>query len=299
MHILRLYMSAEFHAGFATSQPTIYTRLADAFTSAGYRVIPCIDTEQARADAIALPGHAIFTMAEPPNHRALTLRRAYQYPFWRLENTNERWRFDVALATFIPETIDLALATPFANRWRSKLAPTTATREGFIFLPLQGRLTEQRSFQSQSPLTMIETTLAQDAKRPLIATLHPRETYSVAEIDALHRLAARYPRLTIANSSAGLLAACDYVVTQNSSMAFHGYFYGKRPVLFAGTDFHHIAASVPHLGVAQAFRTVTDPLSDPARYLYWFWQIQSMNAGRADIAAQILARATRHGWPVN
>ncbi len=295
---LHLYLPAGYALDVGSGAPTIYSRLAVAFTQAGYSVITRADSDAARHTAILDPGHAIFTMVEPPNKRALCLRRAYQYPFWRLENTNERWRFDVALARFDPRDIDPVPARTFASSWRRKLARATATHEGFIYLPLQGRLTEQRSFQFQSPLAMIETALAQDPHRKLIASLHPKEIYSIAEHQALHRLASRHPRLTIAETSAGLLEACDYVVTQNSSVAFTGYLFGKQPVLFAGADFHHIAASVPRIGIDNAFRQAKEPLRDVDRYLYWFWQIQSINAGRDDVTDQILARAARHGWPL-
>ena len=293
-------MSAVSHASFGTGHTTIFTRLATAFDSAGFQVEPMVDSEAARLQAVASIDHAIFQMVEPPNRRTLCLRRAYHYPFWRLESTNERWRFDVALASYNPTDIDPVAAKPFTDRWRKKLTEgRIATREGFIFIPLQGRLRDHRSFQSQSPLQMIETTLAKDAKRPVVATLHPGETYTPEELSALQSLARRVPRFQLAASSAGLLEACDYVVTENSSMALTGYLFGKRPVLFAGSDFHHIAASVPQIGVAEAFRLVQEPLPDPALYLFWFWQMQSMNAGRDDITAQILARAARHGWPVS
>ena len=300
MPSLSLYMSSAACTAFAAGEPSIFSRLAEAFRSVGWRVAAREDGDTARQAAIADPDHAIFQMVEPPNRRALCLRRAYHYPFWRLENTNERWNFDVARAPFDPTSIDTAEARPFATRWRKRLwGDRVPTRDGFLLMPLQGRLADHRSFQSASPLAMIETTLAHDS-RPLVATLHPGEAYSQAERDALQALASRYPRLTIANgTSDDLLAACDLVVTQNSSLAFKGYLMGKPAVLFAGCDFHHIGASVPHVGVAEAFRRARFPVTEADRYLFWFWQIHALNAGRDDIAARILARAADHGWPVH
>lgn len=295
---LHLYMSATALAGFAAGEASIYSRLATAFRSAGYEVEPAEDTAANRSAAVTRAGHAIFQMVEPPNPRALCLRRAYHYPFWRLENTNERWRFDVALAPFKPDEIDPVQAKSFTDRWRAKLTGgRPASRQGLIFMPLQGRLLDHRSFQSQSPAEMIETTLAQDPKRRVVATLHPSESYGGAERAMLRRLESKHRRFHLATDSAGLVESCDYIVTQNSSMALTGYLFGKRPVLFAGSDFHHIAASVLHIGIADAFRLATEPPPEVDRYLYWFWQVQSINAGRSDVTAQILARAARHGWP--
>lgn len=293
-------MSPSACTAFAAGESSIFSRIAEAFRGVGWMVAAREDSDTARLVAIGDPDHAIFQMVEPPNDRALCLRRAYQYPFWRLEKTNERWNFNVARATFDPRTIDISEARAFANRWRNRLGlDPMARRDGFIFLPLQGRLTDHRSFQSSSPLQMIETTLAQDS-RPIIATLHPGETYSHPELAALHALAARYPRLTIADGgSDDLLARCDHVVTENSSLAFKGCLMGKSAVLFADSDFHHIAASVPHLGVAGAFRLAQEPVTEAERYLFWFWQVHALNAGRDDITARILARANDHGWPVH
>lgn len=300
MPTLSLYMSAAACTGFVAGESSIFSRIAGAFRSVGWSVAAREDSDAARLNARDDPDHAIFQMVEPPNDRALCLRRAYHYPFWRLEKTNERWNFAVARAAFDPTTLDPAEARSFASRWRKRLwADRKPTRGGFLFLPLQGRLTEHRSFQSASPLAMIETTLARDS-RPLVATLHPGETYAQPERDALQTLAGKYPRLTIASGgSDDLLAACDFVVTQNSSLAFKGYLMGKAAVLFAGCDFHHIAASVPHIGVADAFRQAQHPVTAVERYLFWFWQIHALNAGRDDITARILARAADHGWPVH
>ena len=66
-----------------------------------------------------------------------------------------------------------------------------------------------------SPLAMLETSLARDG-RPHRATLHPRESYGTAEIDALDALRRRVPRLAVTTGgSAARLAACDHVVAQN------------------------------------------------------------------------------------
>jgi len=35
------------------------------------------------------------------------------------------------------------------------------------------------------------------------------------------------------------------------------------------------------------------------QYLYWFWQDQSINAGRDDVYGKITARFRRFGWPID
>jgi len=208
----------------------------------------------------------------------------------------------VALADFHPESIDPEEARGFTERWRRRLFKNAANaprRKGFVFVPLQGMLLDHRSFQSMSPLEMLETVLDEMPDRPVLATLHPKEVYTPEETQALDALAARYPRLRLATGGTiEALANCDLVVTQNSAVAFNGYFFRKPAVLFARSDFHHIAASVPHIGVAAAFRAAQDAAPDYDRYLKWFLADNAIAAGSPQAEEQILAALERAGWQI-
>ena len=99
-------------------------------------------------------------------------------------------------------------------------------------------------------------------------------------------------------SSADLLADCEHVVTQNSAVALDGFFHHKPAVLFAQSDFHHIAANVSDLGIAGAFERVCAQVPDFDAYLYWFLQEQSLNAGRDGVEDKILTTVRKFGWTV-
>jgi hypothetical protein len=262
----------------------------------GWRLVFHPDTEAERARA-AGRGYGLFHMQEPTSPRILCLRRTYTPPFWRIERTNERWRFDVAEAAFDPQGIPPDDARRFAARLRAKwLGDRQTGQDGFLLMPLQGRLSEHRSFQSMSPLAMIRTTLDADP-RPLVATLHPKEAYSPADRQALDRIAEGNPRFTLSDRPTDdLLARCDGVVTQNSSVALTGLAVGKPAVLFAGIDFHHPAGSVPRDGLRAAFAPRLP--ADFAPYLWWFFRRHAIDAGAADAVAQVALRLRRHGWPV-
>ena len=254
---------------------------------------------EAQRLAAPLRGYGLFHMQEPPVPTILCLRRAYHYPFWRIEATNERWHFDVAKAAFDPDCVPMDQAKRFYDRWRPKIfrdGPTS--RDGFVFVPLQGRLQQHRSFQSQSPLDMIRTTLAAFPDRQVKATLHPKEDYTDEDRRLLAQIAAEHPAFHLVQADAkDLLATCDLVVTQNSSVALTGYFAQKPAILFAGVDFHHIAASVWRDGQEAALTPRPDP--DFIAYLWWFFQRQSINAGGPDAPDRIRARLKRHGFPVS
>ncbi len=291
--LLNTYLPPHLLRDHQAGQVNILTRLLAALPD--WHVAHHPETDSPPPDT-----HALTHMQEPASPRHLTLRRTYLYPFWRIEPTNERWNFAVAQQPFDPAQVDPAQARPFLRRLQKRLLDSAPpTREGFVFIPLQGRLHDHRSFQSMSPLKMIGATLAAEPKRPLIATLHPSETYSPADHAALAAISARHPRFAVTSGDARDLALrCDYLVTQNSSVALMAMVARKPVVLFAGIDFHHIAASVWRDGLANAFARVNAPAPDPARYLHWFFRQHSIDAQSDAAPARIAAILQAQGWPV-
>jgi hypothetical protein len=215
-------------------------------------------------------------------------------------NDDDRWNFDVATKPFSAHDLDPEVARHFVRQLRRRIMPDLpkVRHDGFVFLPLQGRLREHRSFQSMSPIDMIRETLARDS-RPIVATLHPKENYDPLDIAALEDLTRRFPRFTLdSRPSDALLAACDAIVTQNSSLALSGALLGKPTVLFARIDFHHIFGSVPRDGIKNAFESLQENQPEFERYLYWFLQLEALNAGRTDFEARVQERLRTLGWPV-
>ena len=242
-------------------------------------------------------GYALTHMKPPPHARALVFRRVYHYPFWQIDRRAERWEWDVARASFDPDTIDPGEAKPFARNWRHRLFGSVEARDdGFVYIPLQGRLLEKRSFQSCAPLDMIVKVRAAFPERRIVATLHPNETYSQLERQALDALSGSDPGIEVRTGGMdALLPSCHCVVTMNSAVAFSGFFFEKPAVLFAKIDFHHIALDG---ATGSPFDHLPDHQPNYAAYLYWFWQIQAINAGRPDARDRIAARLRELGWPV-
>ncbi|WP_439153665.1 capsular polysaccharide export protein, LipB/KpsS family [Yoonia sp.] len=277
-------------------------KLSEVLTSAGMTVAFDDDTDAARLRAIARPGRSLHLMENPATARGLTLRRTYLYPFWHIERQGKRWDWPVAHAQFSPCAQNPTKAADFYRFWQNRLfdeGPAQATRDGFVYVPLQGHLTTCRSFQFCSPIDMVQAVLDHDPGRKVIVTLHPSEDYSPLEQDALNALMHDHSRLDV--RSGGMeryLRNCDYVVTQNSGAGFMGYFFGKPLVLFGKTDFHHIALNVGDIGLAEAFARVDRHEPDYAAYLYWFLQKRSINAGRPEVLQKIRTVLRGHGWPV-
>jgi hypothetical protein len=283
--ILNFYLNPRKQSMVAAGMG-IYGRIGQAVLAAGWQLHLRDET-----DAVGGPGYHLIYNRAVTEPFCLCLRRCYMDPFFRIEATNDRWDWDVAAARFTP--------TPgadwFRKYWQQRLFkdhPITAG--GYIFMPLQGKLLEHRHFQAMSPIAMIRASLAADPSRRVLATLHPSERYSAAELEALRGIGGRFELSD--QPSLALLAGCDYVVTQNSAMALTGFFAKKPAVLFGLIDFHHIAASVPDMGVEAAFRAVGPaPFS---AYLHWFFKQNAISAEAEESSAQISARLRNHGWPI-
>lgn len=241
-------------------------------------------------------------MKHPPSERGLVFRRVYHYPFWQIENTAERWEWDTAKTAFDSADIPKKEAVRFAGFWRKRLfdgACEATNRTGYTYVPLQGRITQHRSFQSCSPIEMLQQTLIHADGRKVIATLHPKEDYSGGDLYVLEQLEGSFPNLEISiGDMVRHLQHCDFVVTQNSSVAFDACFFGKPALLFARIDFHHIAVQADMTDLSCSFHTVARHAPDYDAYIWWFWQKMSINAGREDAADKITNRFRRFGWPM-
>ena len=244
---------------------------------------------------------SLVHMQNPVTDRGLMFRKLYSDMFWHIEQTSARWDWALAHAAFDPRLIDKTDARAFFGMWRDRLhgeKALSAKKDGFVYMPLQGRLLDHRSFQSSSPVDMIHSTLTQ-CDLPIQATLHPNEIYTQAERDALAQIESDHPRFQVVERSMeDALSACDLVVTQNSSAAFHAFFYGKVSILFARIEFHHICASVPRSGIAAAFEEARDLKPEFAAYLYWFWRLNGIDLKSADASDQLRGALSRYKWPV-
>ncbi|MEP3846731.1 MAG: phosphotransferase [Paracoccaceae bacterium] len=274
--------------------------LRDVAKTSGVNIVTDKDTSDRRA-TLQPKDLSLVHMQDPVSERGLTFRKLYSETFWRVEDTGARWDWSLAQAKFDPASIEPNAAQAFYDHWREQLHGAQAkgsVRDGFVYMPLQGRLLEQRSFQSTSPVEMIRHTLAQ-CDLPIQATLHPNETYTQAEHDALAQLANEHARFQVVERSMeDALAACDFVVTENSSAGFHAFFYGKVSILFARIEFHHICASVPRSGVEDAFEQARTLLPDFAAYMYWFWKLNGIDLESADASDQLRRALLQYKWPV-
>ena len=300
--ILRIYLEKSEMERARDGNYNLMNRIKSAFEWQGFRVEFMRDSLEQRLKSAGRRGYSLFFMHDPFHDRALTLRRSYFFPYWRIESTAERWAFDVAQKSFDPGETEPDQAREWADRWRGWLfkgAAREPVRDGSVYVPLQGRLLERRRFQEKSPLDMLRDVAEHDPERQIIVGLHPKERYSDEEKAGLETVLAKNPHMHLKRGGMrAALKSCDYVVTENSSAALFGFFFHKPAILYARIDFHHIGLNVRDLGVGEAFARAESHRPDFDTYLYWFIHQNSIKADAEDAEDQILAAVRRHGWQV-
>lgn len=289
-----IYLEPQMRASAEAGQHNFIAKLETVLRGHGFEVV--YEDESARH--MHEGGRAIVHMKPPVGRGGLVIRRVYAYPFWAIERSEKRWEWAVARAEFDARHVRLQQARKFVLNQRKRLfGSLKPSKEGFVYVPLQGRIRERRSFQAASPLEMIETLLSVDTSRKVAIGLHPMEQYDAKDIAALERISQKFSRVSLVTGDMErLLPACDYVVSQNSAAAFFGLFFEKPCALFGKIDFHHIAAKAYELGAEEAVKRAAGPRPDFARYLWWFWQERSVNAGRPEAEEKIAVKLRDAGW---
>ena len=104
--ILRIYLDPVMLKMGREGTFGFVNRVSEAFEGAGFRVDLVRDGEAERLKSAARRGYSLFLMKDPFHPRALSMRRAYFYPYWRIERSAERWLLAVAKEPFAPSEID-------------------------------------------------------------------------------------------------------------------------------------------------------------------------------------------------
>jgi hypothetical protein len=276
-----------------------FSRAQTAFESLGMRVRYIEDTDANRRDSIFLDAYAMFYFKDSFHDHALDVRHTPIGPFYRMEKEADRALYRLVDRPFAPDELPRQQANSFFKIWQRLLIPDTiVAQSGAVLIPLQGKLLQRRSQQTMSPLEMLKATIKHDPSRPIWLKLHPKETYSDAEMRALAELCDERVKLIDIDLDTAL-KGCDYIVTQNSSVLLHGLFYRRPAIVFADCEYHHPFQSVRRgIPLDQAFARVTEDLPDFAKFAYWYLQLNCINTSREWAEEMIIAQCREFGWNI-
>ena len=89
--ILRIYLDETPLVRAQRGNFNLVNKIISVFEAHEYRVELKRNSAAERAKSATRRGYSLFHMDEPFHPRALTLRKAYYYPFWRIEDSAQRW----------------------------------------------------------------------------------------------------------------------------------------------------------------------------------------------------------------
>ncbi|SEV90891.1 hypothetical protein SAMN04488515_0177 [Cognatiyoonia koreensis] len=277
-----------------------YSRAMTAFESIGLQVNLIDDSNDIRKESLFAPCFALFDHKVPIHDLSLDVRRTAIGPFYRMEKSPIRAKYRLVDRPFCPADIPAQKAQSFFRIWQKLIVkPKTTEASGVVLVALQGQLLARRSQQAVSPVDMIRATMAHEKDRQIWLKLHPKESYSVDELAAIAQFASD-PRVTVFDGDLDTaLHACDYIVTQNSSVVLRGLFYQRPAIVFADCEFHHPFKSVRRgVPVAAAFDTVMTDQPDFAAFAYWYLQLNCINTSREWVEEMILTQCREFGWDI-
>ncbi len=249
----------------------------------------------------------IFNHGRVVHPRALNAGVAYIYPFWNLDPQGIRAFSSIGAAPFRAHTVDADKARAFLGKLRARWVDERASR--YEQPDSREDLPEGAAavfFQSEAHRGVGETchmdrwamldAVLKGWDGPVIVKPHPREM-DEAMFARLLEVQAREARLVISQGNIhDTLASAARVVTINSAVGIEAYLHRKPVILCGRADFHHIA------DVARSPQEVVDLLAAPARgrvyakYLYWYFRKRCVDAGRADVATQVLRKIALTGY---
>lgn len=278
-----------------------FTIAKDSFESIGHKVNMLADTPENLFNSIASRHYAMCHFKSAPHQRAVDVRRTAIGPFYTIENEPFRGNYRLTNTGFDPLDVPSQAANRFFKVWEKRTAQPTVGVEprGFVLVALQGKLLDHRRGQEMSPINMVKATIAQEGLRPIFIKLHPKETYTEAELTAIQTLCSE-PRVQIYEGDLNnALQSCAYIVTQNSSVIMKGLFYRKPSILFADCEYHHPFQSLRKgATLASAFSNILTHRPAFEKYAYWYFQCNCINTSRDWAGDMILQQLRDLGWEI-
>lgn len=277
-----------------------YRRLFDGLEARGiaFATVP-MDRERL-AEQVSDGNTHILNHARFPHPGVLTAGVAYVYPFWHLDPLGIRAFSSIRDKAFRPSEVDGEAARVFFRRLRGRLVDQRTSRyeqpeareavpDGCIAVFLQSE--GHRSVEETLWLdrwSMLRTCLG--TGRQVVVKPHPRDMDGET-FDALADMQSEFANLQISFANIhDILAAAERVVTINSAVGIEAYLHRKPVILCGQADFRHIASEARDAGELEGL-LARPPASAPyAKYLYWYFALNCLNAGAPDLTERFLDR---------
>ncbi|MGB3312929.1 MAG: hypothetical protein WBB85_00835 [Albidovulum sp.] len=289
-----------------------YRRLCDEFTERGgvVRKVPH-ERELLLADMLEDDDFHIVDHGALRHPRILNTGIAYLFPFWNLDPHGIRALSSIGEAKFRRSEVDAKAANAFhrhmVGRWvkqrRSRGAQPDAevdSPEGAIAVFLQSE--KDRAVEETCHLdrtSMVKALLRRDDPRPIVIKPHPRDT-SPDTGEWLAELAARDERVVVSHGNIhDILSKAAVTVTINSAVGIESMLHRVPVVLCGRADFHHAAVTVERqFDMDGAIAHATGRRWPYAKFLYWYFRENCIDAGSPALVDDVLTRIAATGYDI-
>lgn len=267
------------------------------------------DRDSLLAEVAASDDFHIIDHGNQRHPRLLNTGIAYIYPFWNLDPWGIRALSSIAEKTFDPSAVDIGQAIPFANRLRKRWVDARKSRYEqpqkpaeiptdciAVFLQSEGH----RDVMETCHLDlrqMVKALMARDDSRTIVIKPHPRD-HDPSTRRFLNRIATRDNRIQVADANIhDILAKAAVCVTINSAVGIEAMLQAVPAVLCGKTDFHHCAVTVKTAADMDAgIATALAAHWPHDAFLYWYFGMNCLNAGRDTLVDDFLDRVAATGF---
>lgn len=287
-----------------------YVKLTTGLAARGYDVqLALHDRAKLAKDVAADDSFHIVDHGNLRHPRVLNTGIAYVYPFWNLDPWGIRALSSIAEKAFDPNALDMAAATAFSNRLRKRWVAMRKSRYEqpmrpamipgdciAVFLQSEGHRDVMETCHLDLR-AMVKALLARTDPRPIIIKPHPRDD-TPATRRFLNRIAARDTRVRVVDGNIhDILARAAVCVTINSAVGIESMLHSVPVVLCGKTDFHHCAVTVTGPAGMDAAIAVAQTTAWPHdAFLYWYFGLNCLNAGRDGLVDDFLAKVSATGF---
>ena len=287
-----------------------YVKLTEGLAARGHFVrLALHDRDTLAAEMAADADFHIVDHGTLRHPRVLNTGIAYIYPFWNLDPWGIRALSSIAEKAFDPNDLDIEAAAAFASRLRKRWVATRKSRYEqpmrpavvpadyiAVFLQSEGH----RDVMETCHLDlreMVQALLARPDPRAIVIKPHPRDD-NPATRRFLNRIAARDGRVRVIDGNIHDILACAAVcVTINSAVGIEAMLHSVPVVLCGKTDFHHCAVTVTDAAGMGAAVTLAQATAWPYdAFLYWYFALNCLNAGREGLVDDFLAKVAATGF---
>ena len=289
------------HIYYKGESPNVFlNHVSNLFKSLGISVEFRKDNKQAWRQSIDEDAYSVFQDRGAFHRKAVQAISVLDDTYWVLEQAALPKEMDIANKQFDPDAIKEGSSERFFEEVKQKnIKPYEHEYaiEDFVLVVLDDHLGKEEGLRPYSSFQMIKQVLKREPEREVILWQDPNYPLS----DNAHVRLMEFdhePQVSISSAQIDrLLAACSFVVSQNSLVSIQAMLHQKFSLTFGDFPFHHICRNPERdERVQKSFNRMHRDQPVFERYLYWLLKEQAISTDDKDIEQRLTSRFQEIGW---